>query len=257
MSSAVVVGSGPNGLTAAAFLARAGVEVTVLEAAEEIGGGTRTHEAIVPGLLHDQCSAVHPMGAGSPALRALGLERHGLRWCWPEVDCVHPLDGGRAGVLHSDIAMTAAGLGVDGRRWSALFARPAAGYDGLNDDILGPLLRVPRHPLRLARFGIPALLPATALARGAFVTEEARALFAGVAAHSFRPLERPLSSAIGAGIIVAGHAHGWPVAGGGSRAITRALAAVLGEHGGKIETGVTVTAWNELPRADLVLFDLA
>ncbi|MCE3550758.1 NAD(P)/FAD-dependent oxidoreductase [Pseudonocardia sp. RS11V-5] len=256
MSSAVVVGSGPNGLTAAALLARAGVEVTVIEAAPEIGGGTRTSEAIVPGLRHDHCSAVHPMAVGSPALQDLRLEEHGLQWRWPEIDCVHPLDDGTAGVLLRSVEETARGLGRDGRRWSALLGLPVARYDSLAEDVLGPLLRVPSHPLDLARFGVPTLLPATVLAR-AFATPQARALFAGVAAHAFHPLERPLTSAIGLGILTAGHRHGWAVAAGGSRAISDALAAVLTEHGGRIETGVRVTAARQLPAADVVLFDLA
>ncbi|WP_037042745.1 phytoene desaturase family protein [Pseudonocardia halophobica] len=256
MSTAVVVGSGPNGLTAAALLARAGVEVTVLEAAAEIGGGTRTGEAILPGLLHDHCSAVHPMAVGSPALQDLQVAKYGLEWRWPEIDCVHPLDDGTAGVLHRSVGETARGLGRDGRRWSALFGRPAARYDALAEDVLGPLLRIPSHPLDLARFGLPTLLPATVLAR-AFATPRARALFAGVAAHAFHPLERPLTSAIGLGILTAGHRHGWAVAAGGSRAISDALAAVLAEHGGRIETGVRVTSAAQLPPADVVLFDLA
>jgi phytoene dehydrogenase-like protein len=256
VSSALVVGSGPNGLVAAALLARAGLEVTVLEAAAEVGGGTRTSEGIVPGLVHDQCSAVHPMAVASPALLGLGLDRHGLSWCWPPVDCVHPLDGGRAGVLHRSVTETAAGLGADGARWRRLFAGPSAGYDQLSDDILGPLLRVPSHPLRLARFGLPTLLPAALLAR-AFSTEEGRALWGGVAAHAYRPLDRPLTSAIGLGIITAGHRHGWPVAAGGSSAISRALALDLAEHGGKIETGVRVTSAAQLDDAGITIFDLA
>jgi phytoene dehydrogenase-like protein len=256
MSTATVVGSGPNGLTAAAVLARAGVDVTVLEAADEIGGGTRTVEAIVPGLLHDHCSATHPMAVGSPVLNDLGLERHGLRWRLPDIDCVHPLDDGTAGVLHRSVAETAAGLGRDGRLWRALFERPARGYDALSDDILGPLLRLPRHPLRLARFGAPTLLPATALARF-FGTEQARATWLGVAAHAFRPLHEPLTSAIGLGILTAGHRHGWAVAQGGSKAISDALAASLLEHGGKIETGVRVRSAAQLPPSDVVIWDVA
>lgn len=256
MNRAVVVGAGPNGLVAAVLLARAGLEVTVLEAATEIGGGTRTVEDIRPGLLHDQCSAVHPMAVASPALLGLGLDRHGLEWRWPEIDCVHPLDGGRAGVLHRSVSATAAGLGADGRPWRSLFERPSAGYDQLADDILRPLLHVPAHPLRLARFGMPTLLPATVLAR-AFATEEGKALWGGVAAHAFRPLHRPLTSAIGLGIITAGHRHGWPVAAGGSASITRALALELDALGGKIETGVRVTSATELPDADITMFDLA
>ncbi len=256
MSSAVVVGGGPNGLVAAAVLARAGVAVTVLEAAETVGGGTRTVEAIVPGLLHDECSAVHPMAVGSEALCSLELERHGLSWCLPEIDCAHPLDNGTAAALHRSVATTADGLGPDGRRWRALFERASAGYDALAQDILGPLTRVPRHPLRLARFGPPTLLPASALARG-FAKEATRALWGGVAAHAYRPLNRPLTSAIGLGILTAGHRHGWAVAAGGSRSISDALVSVLDGHGAKIEIGRAVTSASDLPPADLVLFDLA
>ena len=256
MSTATVVGSGPNGLTAAALLARAGVQVTVFEAADEIGGGTRTTEGILPGLLHDHCSAIHPMAVGSTALQSLDLDRHGLQWRWPEIDCAHPLDSGDAAVLYRSVAETAAGLGADGRRWRALFEGPVAGYDELAQDIMGPLLALPHHPLRLARFGAPTVLPASVLAR-VFRGEPARALFGGVAAHSFRPLHLPLSSAIGMGILTAGHRHGWAVAAGGSRAIADALAAVLAEHGGKIETGVRIETASQLPPADVTLLDLA
>jgi len=256
LSTAVVVGAGPNGLAAAAVLARAGVTVTVLEATAEIGGGTRTTEAIVPGLLHDQCSAVHTVAVGSPILRELDLESHGLSWCWPEIDCAHPLDGGDAALLHRSVATTADGLGEDGVRWRTLFERTAAGYDALAGDILGPLVRIPSHPVRLARFGIPTVLPAAALARG-FKTEAARALWGGVAAHAIRPLNRPFTSAIGLGILTAGHKDGWPVAAGGSRKITDALAAVVTAHGGTIECNRHIRRFEELPPADVVLFDLA
>ncbi|MER5387653.1 NAD(P)/FAD-dependent oxidoreductase [Saccharopolyspora sp. NPDC002686] len=256
MSAAVVVGSGPNGLAAAVALAEAGVQVTVLEAADEIGGGTRTAEAILPGLLHDQCSATHPMAVGSSFLQRLDLGRYGLEWRFPEIDCVHPLDDGTAGVLHRSVARTAAGLGADDSRWSRLFAGPAADYDVLSEDILGPLLRIPRHPLRLARFGIPALLPASVLTE-IFRGEQAKALFGGVAAHAFQPLDRPLSTSIGLGILTAGHRHGWAVAAGGSRSITDALAALLLDLGGKIETGVRVRSGSDLPNSDVTMFDLA
>lgn len=255
MSTATVVGSGPNGLVAAAVLARAGVEVTVLEAADEIGGGTRTVEAILPGLLIDHCSAVHPMAVGSTVLRDLGLDRYGLRWRLPEVDCAHPLDDGDAGVLHRSVERTAAGLGVDGRLWRALFGGPSSGYDRLSEDVLGPLLRIPKHPLRLARFGVPTVLPAELLGR-ALRTGRGRALFMGAAAHAFRPLDRPLSAAIGMGILTAGHRHGWGVAEGGSRAISDALAAVLAEHGAKVETGVRVRSADELPPSDVTIWDV-
>jgi phytoene dehydrogenase-like protein len=252
VSEAVVVGSGPNGMSCAAVLARAGVQVTVLEAEDAIGGGTRTSEGPFPGLLHDDCSAVHPMAVGSPAFRSLELDRHGLEWCYPEVDLAHPLDDGSAGVMVRSLEETTAGLGRDGRAWRRVFGPPAAGFDALADDIFKPVLHVPRHPIRLTRFGIPAALPATVLAR-AWRTPQARALFAGVAAHGFAPLDGLMSSSVGAALITACHAWGWPVARGGSRAITDALARVLAEHGGRIETGVRVT---EMPDADVVVFDL-
>jgi phytoene dehydrogenase-like protein len=256
VSSAIVVGSGPNGLAAAVTLAREGVEVTVLEAAQTIGGGARTSELTLPGLLHDECSAFHPMAAISPALRSLDLERHGLRWCWPEVDLAHPLDDGSAGVMLKSVERTAEGLGKDGRRWRRVFGGSAAGFAALNEDLLRPVLHVPKHPFRLARFGIRCAMPATLLGRS-FRTPQARALFGGVAAHAFSPLNRPMSSAVGMALICAGHHNGWPVAEGGSGAITRALASALASLGGRIETDVRVSSLSQLPRADAVLFDLA
>ncbi|MDT7771536.1 MAG: hypothetical protein QOC67_460 [Pseudonocardiales bacterium] len=256
MSTAVVVGGGPNGLAAAALLARQGVQVTVLEAAEVAGGGTRTSDPLLPGLLQDECSAVHMMAVGSPALAELDLARYGLRWCVPEIDLVHPLDGGDAAVLHRSVEATAEGLGADGKRWKLLFERPSATFDDWGGDIMGPLLRVPKHPLGLTRFGLPTVVPATLLAR-VFNTEQARALWAGTAAHAMQPLHRPLTSAIGLGLLTAGHRHGWVVAEGGSRSISDAMVKVLIDHGGKIETGVRVTSAEQLPAADVTLFDLA
>lgn len=254
MSSAIVVGSGPNGLACAVALAREGVQVTVLEANEEIGGGTRTQELTLPGVLHDVCSAVHPMASGSPFLGSLGLERHGLEWCWPEIDLAHPLDDATAGVLMRSIDETAAGLGEDGAAWKRVFGAPARGFGDLLDDILQPVLHFPKHPLKLTRFGLPAAMPATLLAR-AWKTPQARALFGGVAAHSFSPLSHPMGSSVGMALITACHAFGWPVAKGGSRSITDALAADLRENGGTIETGRRVASLAELPSADAVVFD--
>ncbi|HWM63493.1 MAG TPA: NAD(P)/FAD-dependent oxidoreductase [Solirubrobacterales bacterium] len=256
MSSAIVVGAGPNGLAAAATLAVRGVEVTVIEAAETIGGGARSSELTLPGLVHDECSAFHPMAVESPALTSLGLERHGLEWALAEVDLAHPFDDGSAAAMRRSIEETAAELGAAGPAWKRLFGPSARGFDALSEDILRPGLRLPRHPLRLVRFGLPSLAPATALAR-TFPTAEARALFGGVAAHSFSPLSRPLSSAVAMALTASGHSQGWPVARGGSQAIADALAAVVRENGGRIETGRPVRSLAELPAADAILLDLA
>ncbi len=252
MTTATVVGSGPNGLAAAVTLARHGVGVTVLEAADTIGGGTRTSEHTLAGLLHDDCSAFHPTGAASPALRSMGLEEHGLRWRWPEIELAHPLDGGRAGLLWRDVERTAAGLGHDGASWRRLFGRLSRRFDALAEDVFRPVVRVPSHPLSMAYFGMNALLPATWTAQR-WAGDEARALFGGVAAHVVGSLRVPLSGSVGLMLTAAGHAHGWPVAEGGSRAITDALASRLRQLGGRIETGVEVTSADQLDGADLVL----
>ncbi|HEU5252656.1 MAG TPA: NAD(P)/FAD-dependent oxidoreductase [Solirubrobacterales bacterium] len=255
MSSAVVVGSGPNGLACAATLASRGVEVTVIEAAERIGGGARTSELTEPGLLHDECSATHPMAVASPAVAGLGLERYGLEWGWPEVSLAHPLDGGGGGAMLRSLEETAAGLGAAGDRWRRIFGPPSRAYDPLTEDIYRPLPHLPRHPLRLLRFGLPAAAPATLLGRS-LGTPEAAALFGGVAAHSYARLDRPLSAAIGMALVCSGHAYGWPVAKGGSVALANAWAALIREHGGRIETGRRVRSLDELPAADVVVLDL-
>ncbi|WP_269781865.1 NAD(P)/FAD-dependent oxidoreductase [Nocardioides sp. R-C-SC26] len=254
MANVIVVGSGPNGLAAALTLARAGADVTVLEAQDEIGGGTKTSQPFGDGILVDHCAAIHPMAVRSPALA--GLELHGLRWAWPDVDAAHPLDDGPAALLHRSVEQTAAGLAADGRRWRRLFDGPSRSYDRLAADVLGPVLHLPRHPLLLGRFGAPTLLPATTLSR-AFRTERARALFLGTAAHAMRPLTEMVSSAIGVGILTAGHHDGWPVAVGGTRAISDAMTAALRGLGGRIETGVTITSLDQVEHADAVLLNLS
>jgi phytoene dehydrogenase-like protein len=256
VTTAIVVGSGPNGLAAAARLARAGLDVTVLEASESIGGGTRSSEMIVPGLVHDHCSAVHPIAAGSPFLAELDLSSDGLTWLQPTVDCAHPLDDGSAGVLYRSIERTADVLGTDGRRWRRVFDQPTKHFDDLFADASQPVLRVPRHPFTLARFGAGAMLPATALTR-TWRTDEAKALWAGIAAHAFSRLDRPMTSAVGLMLIVACHAKGWVVAQGGSQAIADALVADIERHGGKIETGARVTSLDQLPACDVVMLDVS
>ncbi|WP_145013810.1 phytoene desaturase family protein [Mycobacterium marseillense] len=255
MARAVVVGAGPNGLAAAIHLARHGVDVQVLEAGETVGGGARSAELTVPGVIHDVCSATHPFGVGSPYWQEIDLPRYGLVWKWPEIDCAHPLDDGTAGVLYQSLDRTVAGMGIDATRWRLAVGGLAAGFDQLAQDLLRPVLRVPHHPLRLAAFGPRALLPATVLARW-FRTEQARALFGGAAAHIYTRLDCPLTASLGLLFLAAGHRYGWPVAEGGSGAITRALAAALQAHGGAITTGITVTGRRDIPDADIVMLDL-
>lgn len=254
MTSAIVVGSGPNGLAAAVRLARAGLEVTVIEAAPTVGGGVRSVEAIVPGLVHDECSAVHPMALASPFFKNLAAQ--GLRWCRPDVDCAHPLDDGTAGAFLRSFDRTDAVLGQDGSRWRRIFEPAAAHFDDLFADVSQPILRLPRHPVTLARFGMRAALPATTLAR-VLRTPQAQALWAGIAAHAFWRLDRPMTSAVGMALTAAGHAHGWVVAEGGSQAIANTLVADLVAHGGSIETSLTVRSLAELPPADAVLLDVS
>jgi phytoene dehydrogenase-like protein len=256
MSEAVVVGAGPNGLACAATLAKNGVAVTLIEAAERIGGGTRSSELTVPGLLHDECSASHPLVLGSAAAAELELERHGLEWAWPEVDLAHPLDGGEVVTMVRSLADTVSGLGEEGGSWERLFGGPSRSFDRLCEDILRPVQHLPRHPLLLTSFGLRAMLPATALAR-ALGGESSRALFAGVAAHGYAPFGQPFSAAPGMALVCACHRFGWPVAKGGSVAIAEAMATVVLENGGRIETGRPVSSLAELPAADAVILDLS
>ncbi len=252
--SAVVVGSGPNGLAAAIALARAGVAVRVIEAGETIGGGTRSAELTLPGFLHDVCSAVHPMGILSPFLRQLPLEEHGLTWVKPAASVAHPLDDGDAVMLYRSLERTAAGLGRDARAYTRLVGPFLDDPHALLADALAPL-RIPRHPIRMARFGLRAALPASWLAKLCFREERSRALFAGCAGHSILPLGAPLTSALGVLFALTAHVEDWPVARGGSQAIAEALASHLGSLGGTVETGHRVAKLAEVADADTVLFD--
>jgi phytoene dehydrogenase-like protein len=251
----VVVGSGPNGLAAAITCAAAGRSVLVLEGADSIGGGARSAELTLPGFVHDVCSAVHPLTAVSPFFQTADLARHGMELVHPEVALVHPLDGGRAGVLHQSLDRTVEGLGVDGTAWSRTVGWTARRWDALAPAVLAPLLRVPRHPLTMAGFGLRGAPPATVLGR-AFATEEARGLLAGAAAHSFLSLSRPFTSAMSLMLLASGHVAGWPSARGGSQAIPDAMAKRLAELGGTIETGRTVRSLEDVPDSRAVLFDV-
>src|SRR5947208_2059577 len=214
---AVIVGSGPNGLAAAITLARAGCSVLVCEANATIGGGARSAELTLPGFLHDVCSAVHPLAAGSPFFKTLPLERSGLTWIQPEIPLAHPLDDGSAACLHLDIDRTAEQLVGDSRAYRRLMLPLVPHWENLANEFLQPMLHLPRHPVILAHFGILGLCPTTLLAKFLFRNEPARALFAGIAAHSFLPLESPVTSAFGLVLGLAAHVMGVPITLGGSR----------------------------------------
>jgi len=253
---AIVVGAGPNGLAAAIEIARAGRRVRIYEAAESAGGGSRSGAMTLPGFAHDPCSSVHPLGIASPFFRSLDLARHGLEWVQPEVPLAHALSPDRAVVLERSVEATATGLGRDGAAWNWLFGPLVRDVERLLPAILGPVLRVPRHPLALARFGVPALLPGTSLARLAFRDPAARALFAGLAAHSMVDVHRAMTSSFGLVLGLLAHAVGWPVARGGSGAIAEALVAEARGLGVEVVTGHPVRSLDELPDSRATLLDL-
>jgi phytoene dehydrogenase-like protein len=251
----VVVGSGPNGLAAAAELARAGRSVAVLEAEDAVGGGTRSAEVTLPGYVHDLGSAIHPLGYASPVFDSLPLKEHGLEWVHPPAPLAHPLDDGTAVLLERSVGQTGAGLGPDAERYRRVMepisedaCRIAATFYGTP--------QLPRHPLALAATGVRSLRSARALAEELFVGERARALFAGNAAHSFLPLERRPSALFGFVLGALGHAFGWPFPKGGSQKIADALASYLRSLGGEVFTGVRVRSVEEVPRTRTVLFDV-
>lgn len=252
---AIVTGSGPNGLAAAITLARAGRSVLVLEAEETIGGGTRSAELTLPGFVHDTCSVVHPLGVASPFFRSLPPNDVHLEWVPSPAPLAHPLNDGTAVMLERSVAATASGLGPDATAYRRLMAPLVDDSDELIRDILGPL-RLPRHPLALARFGWYAIRPARDLAESLFSGERARALFAGLAAHSMLPLEKPVSAGFGLVLAMLGHAVGWPLSRGGSQQITDNLAGYLRSLGGEIVTGTRVTSLEQLPAARTILLDV-
>ena len=257
---AIVVGAGPNGLAAAITLARAGRSVRIYEAASTIGGGTRTQELTLPGFRHDVCSTILPLTLASPFFRTIDWAAHGVELIHPDAPVAHALDGGRAAVLERSLAATAAGLdhdrkGDDGGAWLRLFGPLVRDARKLSEELLRPVVHLPRHPLALARFGPPALRSGEGLARSRFRGEAARALFAGLSAHSMVSIDRPLSASFGLVLGMYAHAVGWPMVRGGSAAVPEALAAELLSLGGEVITGERVDRLDALPPARAVLFD--
>jgi len=253
---AVVVGAGPNGMSAAIVLAQAGLRVLLREMADEPGGGARTEELTLPGFSHDVCSAVHPLGAASPFFNRLPLAAHGLEWIQPPIAVAHPLDDGSAVLQERSTVAMERHIGPDAAAWRSLMDPFVSRSQDLFADALGPL-KPPRHPLLLARFGLAALPPTTWLARRLFRGDRARALFAGMAAHATLPLRAPPSAAFGMMLGIAGHAVGWPIPRGGSASVTRALIGYYRSLGGDLETGAPVISLDELPAsARAILLDL-
>lgn len=250
---AVVVGSGPNGLAAALTIAAAGRSVHVVEAEPTPGGGMRSAPLTLPGFVHDVCSTVHPLLLASPFFRSLALPA--VTPVFPEVEYAHPLDGGRAAVVRRSVDETAAGLGADGAAYARLMRPLVARWSDLVDGVMAPLLRVPRHPVTMASFGLRGLRSVQGLTRR-FETEEVKALLGGAAAHAMLPLDAPMTGGVALLLGLLAHAVGWPIVEGGTQVLADALVAALAKQGGTITYGTRVGALTELPRAKAVLFDV-
>jgi phytoene dehydrogenase-like protein len=253
---AIVVGTGPNGLAAAITLARARRSVLVVEAEDTVGGGLRSAELTLPGFVHDICSTIHAFGLASPFFKSLPLAELGLKWAWSPLALAHPLDGGTAATLERSVEATAHGLGPDGAAYQRLMGPLVAQADALFAQVLGPF-RPPRHPLLMTRFGLRALRSARGLSYSWFKGDKARALFAGLAAHSILPLENLFTAAVALLLGAAAHAAGWPVAVGGSQRIADVLVAYLRSLGGEVVTGRRVASLHGLPRTRAILFDVS
>ena len=251
---AIVVGSGPNGLAAAITLQQAGLSVLLIEAKKTIGGGLRSAELTLPGFVHDVCSAIHPLAACSPFFKSLPLKQYGLEFIDPPIAAAHPFDNGKAAALYHSIEQTAQTLDGDEKPYRKLMNPIVNNWQKILGNILGPL-HFPKHPADMIRFGLKAITSASHLAKR-FHSKEARGLWAGMAAHSIQPLSNIATSAMGLVLMAAGHSDGWPLPKGGSHAIANALASCFISSGGKIQTDLYVRSFNQLPSADLVLFDV-
>ena len=251
---AVVVGSGPNGLAAAITLQKAGLSVLLLEAKSTIGGGLRTEALTLPYFIHDVCSAVHPLAAGSPFFQSLPLHDHGLEFIYPSLSLAHPFEDGAAAFISPSIDTTAASLGADGNAYRRLIEPVVTSWPCIIDDVLSPL-HFPRHPFQMAHFGLTAIRSAAHVSKR-FQTKEAKGLWAGVAAHSIQPLTKATTAAIGMVLMASAHKVGWPIARGGSIAIGNALASYFTSLGGKIETNAEVRSLAQLPSVHAALFDV-
>jgi phytoene dehydrogenase-like protein len=252
----VVVGSGPNGLAAAIFLQQANLSVLLVEAESTVGGGMRSAELTLPGFVHDICSAIHPLAVGSPFFNSLPLEKFGLEFIQPRFAAAHPFDNGTVALLQHSIGDTAIGLQEDQLSYTQLMTPLVRDWPLIASDVLGPL-RIPRHPLAMARFGKKVLVPATRFTESHFRGPKARGLFAGMAAHSMLSFSQKVSAAAGVTLMIQGHLKGWPMIKGGSQQLARALASYFTSLGGQIQTGFRVKRLADLPAAKAVLFDLS
>ncbi|OKS85816.1 phytoene desaturase family protein [Mucilaginibacter polytrichastri] len=252
---AVVVGSGPNGLAAAITMQQAGLAVLLLEGKDTIGGGLRTAELTLPGFKHDICSAIHPLAVSSPFFKSLPLAQYGLEFIYSPYAAAHPLDDGTAAILQNSLTATAAGLGDDESAYLQLLQPLLKSWPDILPDVLAPL-QWPRHPFKLAGFGVKGLRSAEGIARQYFKTAQAQALWAGMAAHGMQPLHKPVTAAVALVLLLAAHDKGWPIPKGGSQQIADALAAHFVALGGKIETGTMVSSLKQLPGSHAVLFDV-
>ena len=250
----VIIGSGPNGLSAGITLAQAGISVLILEAGDTVGGGMRTAELTLDGFHHDICSAVHPMGYLSPYFKQLDLEKYGMEWVFPEVSVAHPLDDEPAVLLEQSVAETANNLGADGSRYRRIMQPFANRVDALFEDMLKPL-GIPQSPVLFTRFGMQALLPASLYARMVFKEKRAKALFAGCAAHSILPFDKLFTTALGLIFLASGHGVDWPFPKGGSQALADALRDCFLDAGGTLQLSTRIDRFNQLPEARAYVFD--